>query len=128
MTPAAWTKLALSLPETEQRSHFAQPDFRVRGKIFAGLSRDRTQGTLKLAPALQAECRARSTAFTLASGAWGRAGWTHVELAQVTLAEARPLVEHSWRLVAPRALQLAAHEAPTARLPKVARPRAPKPR
>jgi hypothetical protein len=53
-TAAQMRKLALVLPEAEEKSHFEQPDFRVRNKIFAGLSRDGTEGNLKLAPELQA--------------------------------------------------------------------------
>lgn len=104
MTPAQWRKLAASLPEVIEKSHFEQPDFRVRGKIFAGLSRDRKQGTLKLRPELQAALREGSTAFFPAAGAWGRSGWTHVELANVKLSEVREPMKHAWRLVAPKRL------------------------
>ena len=37
MTPAGFRKLALQLPETEEKEHMHHPDFRVRGKIFATL-------------------------------------------------------------------------------------------
>jgi hypothetical protein len=51
MTPAAFRKLALSLPETEQRQHMSHPDFRVAGKIFATLGYpDKTRGMVKLSP------------------------------------------------------------------------------
>ena len=35
MTPNDFRKLALALPETEERAHMNHPDFRVAGKIFA---------------------------------------------------------------------------------------------
>jgi hypothetical protein len=105
MTPRSWSKLALSLPEVVQKSHFGQPDFRVHGKIFAGLSSDQTQGNLKLRPEVQAELLARSSAFTPAAGAWGRSGWTHVTLAATTVREMRPLMLQAWELVAPKALR-----------------------
>jgi len=38
MTANDFRKLALSLPETEERCHMSHPDFRVAGKIFATLS------------------------------------------------------------------------------------------
>ena len=37
MTPNGFRKLALRLPDTEEREHIESPDFRVRGKIFATL-------------------------------------------------------------------------------------------
>ncbi|HVH48238.1 MAG TPA: MmcQ/YjbR family DNA-binding protein, partial [Labilithrix sp.] len=53
-TAAQMRKLALSMPETEESSHFEKPDFRVNGKIFAGLSRDGERANLKLTPEIQA--------------------------------------------------------------------------
>jgi hypothetical protein len=37
MTPDAFRRLALSLPEAAEIGHMGHPDFRVRGKIFATL-------------------------------------------------------------------------------------------
>lgn len=55
MPPAQFRTLALAMPDSEEKSHFGQPDFRVRGKIFAGLDPEGTRGTLKLPPELQFE-------------------------------------------------------------------------
>ena len=112
ITPAQWRQLALALPESEEKAHFEQPDFRVHNKIFAGLARDQQTGSLKLPPELQAMLLdARAAAFYPAAGAWGRSGWTHVVLAELGLAEARELLGESFRLVAPKHL-LAATSAP----------------
>jgi len=95
----------MALPAVEEKSHFAKPDFRVRGKIFAGLSQDGKQGTLKLPPEVQAMVLdAKPKVFSPAVGAWGRSGWTHVQLSRVRLAELEALLVTSWRLVAPRRL------------------------
>jgi hypothetical protein len=105
VTAAQMRKLALSLPETEERSHFEQPDFRVRNKIFAGLSQDETLGTLKLPPELQAALiEAHPDVFFPAAGAWGRSGWTRVTLSNAKLDLLRPLVREAWRLIAPKTL------------------------
>lgn len=102
-------KLALSLPEAEEKSHFEQPDFRVRNKIFAGLSPDGKRGTLKLSPEAQAMLlEARPGVFSPAAGAWGRKGWTHVELSKALLPELKELLNEAWALVAPKRL-LAQH-------------------
>jgi len=111
---AQMRKLALSMPDVEERSHFEQPDFRVRGKIFAGLSRDGARGTLKLVPEAQAMLLdAKPRAFSAAAGAWGRAGWTYVELARVREAELEGLLLQAWRLVAPKRLVAAQQGAAT---------------
>lgn len=102
-TAAQFRKLALSMPETEEKSHFEQPDFRVKGKIFCGLSRDGETANLKLTPELQAMVLS-DAAFTPAAGAWGRSGWTHVLLRAVELEALRDLVREAWRIVAPKKL------------------------
>ena len=56
VTPAQFRKLALSFPETEERSHMHHPDFQVSGKIFATLGYpDKSHGMVKLTPEQQAE-------------------------------------------------------------------------
>jgi hypothetical protein len=108
ITAAQWRKLALSLPETEEKSHFGQPDFRVRNKIFAGLSPDGKRATLKLGLEAQAMVlEGKPRAFFPAAGAWGRKGWTHVDLARVRLSEVEELVTEAWRLTAPKRLVIA---------------------
>jgi len=105
VTIAQMRKLALALPAVEEKSHFEQPDFRVRGKIFASLSRDGRRGTLKLPPEVQAMVLdARPKVFSPAAGEWGRSGWTYVQLSRARVAELSALLAESWRLVAPRRL------------------------
>jgi len=102
VTRAQFAKLALALPETAQASHFGQPDFRVRGKIFANLDRALERAVLKLQKDLQLMLVAsRPEVFVPASGAWGNAGWTQIELGPLRLAELRELVADAWRQIAP---------------------------
>jgi hypothetical protein len=87
----------------------------VRGKIYASLSRDGTRATLKLPPDVQAMVLdARPKVFSAAAGAWGRGGWTYVQLARARVAELSALLAESWRLVAPRRLAQADSAAPAA--------------
>ena len=129
VTVAQMRKLALALPAVEEKSHFEQPDFRVRGKIFASLSRDGTRATLKLPPDVQTMVLdARPKVFSAAAGAWGRSGWTYVQLARARVAELSALLAESWRLVAPRRLAQAESAAPAAgkvRAARAAPPREP---
>jgi len=111
-----WRELACSLPEVEEKSHFGQPDFRVCGKIFAGLSPDEKQGTLKLPRELQAMLlEAKPQAFSPAAGAWGDKGWTHVTLAKLEAGAAPELLREAWRQVAPKKLQPSAAKPITAK-------------
>ena len=51
MTANEFRRIALALPEAEQRSHMSHPDFRVGGKIFATLGYpDKSRGMVKLSP------------------------------------------------------------------------------
>lgn len=112
-TAQAARKIALSLPDTEERSHFGKPDFRVRGKIFAGLSSDERQASMKLPLELQTMMvEAKPKVFAPAAGGWGRSGWTYVELAHVDVDELRQLVVEAWQLIAKRIAPLPGGEAP----------------
>ncbi|HET8932815.1 MAG TPA: MmcQ/YjbR family DNA-binding protein [Polyangiales bacterium] len=105
ITAAQFRKLALALPEVEEKSHFEQPDFRVRNKIFAGLTQDQGRGTLKLTPELQAMVMsAEPDVFVPAAGAWGRKGWTRIVLANAELPGLRELIAEAYSLVAPKSL------------------------
>ena len=105
VTRQQFAELALSLPETSERSHFAQPDFRVRGKIFCGLDRADERGYMKLPEEAQAILvEARPDVFSPAAGAWGQSGWTYVTLPRVGLDELGELLTDAWRQVAPKRL------------------------
>ena len=107
MTANDFRKLALALPETEERAHMNHPDFRVAGKIFATLGYpDKTRGMVKLSPEDQHYfSKDHPAAFTPVKGAWGRGGATSVHLKAAkkdTLAKA---IEAAWRNTAPKRLQ-----------------------
>jgi hypothetical protein len=60
---------------------------------------------VKLPPELQSVLvDSKPNVFVPAAGAWGRSGWTYIELAQARLAEVKELVAEAWRLVAPKRL------------------------
>jgi hypothetical protein len=125
VTPAEFRKLSLALPEVEEKSHFEQPDFRVRNKIFSDMSPDGGRGTLKLTPEMQRMLLdAEPETFAPAAGAWGRMGWTHVQLARVERGALADLLREAWRLVAPKRL-VAAHSGKDA-LPPPAQRAAPR--
>jgi hypothetical protein len=109
MTPEAFRKLALSLPEAVESSHFDTPDFRVGDKIFATAGRVDGQSVLKLtADQQQMLCEAEPTMFAPVASAWGRKGWTNLVLAKTNAATARSALWMAWRNTAPKKL-LKAH-------------------
>ena len=82
MTPNDFRKLALALPETEERAHMNHPDFRVAGKIFATLGYpDKSRAMVKLPPEQQHYLsKDHPEAFIPVNGVWGRRGATSIVL------------------------------------------------
>ena len=84
MTPEEFRGLALKMPDAIEGAHMGHPDFRANGKIFATLYPDGERGMVKLTPDEQRDFLvADPSAFTPASGAWGRQGCTTVRLDSV---------------------------------------------
>ena len=106
MTPAAFRKIALSLPETEERSHMDHPDFRVAGKIFATLGYpDKTRGMVKLAPEDQHNfSKDYPDAFVPVKGTWGRRGATSVHLKNADQETLTRAIRAAWCNTAPKRL------------------------
>src|SRR5262245_6728317 len=95
MTQNEFRRIALAMQNAVEGAHMGHPDFRVHGRIFATLHPDGKQGMVKLTPDEQAEfLREAPSAFSPASGAWGRQGCTMVLLAaadEATVGEAMTL-------------------------------------
>ena len=105
MTPAAFQKLALSLPETIGASHFDTPDFRVANKIFATAGRIDGKAVLRLKPEQQQMlCEAEPDMFAPIDNAWGRKGWTNLVLANADPKTAKSALWMAWRNTAPKKL------------------------
>jgi hypothetical protein len=97
-------RLALMLPEAEEKSHFEKPDFRVRDKIFASLKSERF-AVLKLKPEEQKVVTdSEPDIFAAASGSWGKQGWTEVFLPDVDEVTLKSTLRMAWKNVAPKLL------------------------
>jgi len=105
MTPAAFRKLALSLPEAHEEPHFDRASFRVGKKIFATLAKDGT-AMVRVAPPseLQMLLAGQPEVFFSFGGWTERNGSLGVRLAAVDPALMRELLEGSWRYVAPKSV------------------------
>jgi hypothetical protein len=82
VTVNQFRRMALSLPEVEERGHMDHPDFRVGGKTFATLGYpDKKWGMVKLTPEQQRFLvPANPQVFVPAPGAWGIQGSTLIKL------------------------------------------------
>lgn len=79
MTADDFRRLVLGLLDVVEGAHMGHPDFRVNGRIFSSLHD--AGANVKLTPEEQARLMADAPrAFTPASGAWGRHGWTFIDL------------------------------------------------
>ncbi len=106
MTAKDFRRIALSLPETEERAHMNHPDFRVGRKIFATLGYpDRSRGMVKLSPEEQhyfsKDC---PDVFVPVKGAWGRRGATSVHLKAAKKEIVSKAILAAWRNTAPKRL------------------------
>lgn len=99
--------LALALPEAVEAGHMGHADFRVGGKVFAGFPRPGEMSLRLDAAEQEAVVQAAPRTYAPAAGAWGRQGWTVVQLAGADREELRELVIEAWRRRAPRRLAAA---------------------
>lgn len=74
------------------------PDFRIKGKIFATLNADLTQGMASLTPELQADYMAADKSIYPAAGAWGSKGSTMITLATADANVVRSALAAAWEL------------------------------
>jgi hypothetical protein len=98
-------RVALALPEAQEKSHFGKPDFRVRNKIFASLP-EANRAVVKLTPEQQDMLvTAEPSVFSPVPGGWGRRGWTSVALARCDEVTLKSALRAAWKNVAPKSLQ-----------------------
>ncbi len=98
-------RIALGLPEAEEKSHFGKADFRVRNKIFGSLPGE-DRAVIKLTQDEQAMlCEAEPAIFSPIKGGWGRQGWTAINLAVSDEPTLLSACRMAWRNVAPAKLK-----------------------
>jgi hypothetical protein len=93
-----------SLPEAEERETWGHPTFRVRDKMFAAMSDDGQQASVKATRQEQAALIAAAPETFGIPAYVGRHGWVSVQLATVDPAELRELLVEAWRQTAPKRL------------------------
>jgi hypothetical protein len=96
-------RVVLSLPEAEERETWGHPTFRVRDKMFATLSDDGRQATVKATREEQAALVAAAPETFSIPAYVGKHGWVGVQLATVDPVELAELLVEAWRHTAPNA-------------------------
>jgi hypothetical protein len=106
VTAADFRRIALSLPEAVEGSHFGAADFRVGGRIFATLALESEgYGVLLLTPQQQAGMvEDEPRIFSPVPKGWGRMGATRVLLAKVPRDILEAALRTAWRRRAPKRL------------------------
>jgi hypothetical protein len=97
-------RVVRSLPEAEERETWGHPTFRVRDKMFAALSDDGRQASVKATRQEQAALIVTAPETFGVPAYVGRHGWVSVELATVDPAELAELMVEAWRQTAPKRL------------------------
>ncbi|WP_333819287.1 MmcQ/YjbR family DNA-binding protein [Ohtaekwangia sp.] len=98
-------KLALSLPESSEEDHWGRPSFRVKKKIFLTLWPAEKRAVVKLSTVDQSVfCDYNAAVFYPVPGAWGKQGWTNIELQKVRKDMFKDALNLSWQSVAPKSL------------------------
>jgi hypothetical protein len=99
-------KLALSLPETEEHDHWGRPSFRIKKKIFLTLWPVEKRAVVKLALVDQSVfCDYNANVFYPVKGAWGKQGWTCIELSKVRKSMFIDALNLSWKQSAPKKMK-----------------------
>jgi hypothetical protein len=103
-TAKDFRKIALALPEAEERETWGHPTFRIRDKMFAAMASDGSSVSIKATKEAQAAL-VGSEPETFSIPAYvGHHGWVGVALAKVDAEELRELVTEAWLMTAPKRL------------------------
>jgi hypothetical protein len=97
-------KLALALPETEERSSYGTPGFRVRDKLFCRLLEDRESIVVYVDPVQRSELVEWKPQTFQVTAHYQNHPLLIVRLATAEREELRELLVESWRRRAPKRL------------------------
>ena len=93
---------ALSFPETDEHPHFDRTAFRVKKKIFATLPVADHTLNLRLTPADQfIYCKADPVSVIPVPNAWGKQGWTTINLKKIKISLFKEMLEKAFLTAAP---------------------------
>ena len=95
-------KMALALPETEEKPHFLLAGFWVKNKIFATIHADKNYVMVKLSPIDQSVfCSFNKEVIFPVPGGWGKHGATFINLKKVRKSMFLDALTTAWKTTAP---------------------------
>ena len=95
-------KVALSLPETEEKPHFHLTSFRIKNKIFATIHADKNYVMVKLSAIDQSVfCAYDKEVIFPVPGVWGKQGATFINLKKVKKSMFTDALTTAWKTTAP---------------------------
>ena len=98
-------ELALSFEEAVEQPHFHKSSFRIRKKIFASLDEEKKAIVVKFSDHEQVTFVAlASTSIAPVKGAWGKQGWTEIDLQTISEDILSYAIKTSYCRVAPKSL------------------------
>ena len=98
-------KMAMALPETEEKSHFHLAGFWVKKKIFATIHTDKNYVMVKLSPIDQSVfCSYDKEVIFPVPGGWGKHGATFINLKKVRKSMFLDALTTAWKTTAPAKL------------------------
>ena len=98
-------KIALALPEVEEKPHFHLTSFRVKNKIFTTIHPDKNYMMVKLSVVDQSVfCSYDKDVIFPVPGGWGKKGATFINLKKVKRSMLTDALTTAWKTVAPATL------------------------
>ena len=95
-------RIALSLEGTTEAPHFDRAAFKV-ARIFVTLAADGRTANIKFTPEEQEfKCMLAPAAFAPVPNAWGKQGWTTLNLATLGIDELKNALETAWQHAQPK--------------------------
>ena len=95
-------KVALSLPESEEKPHFHLTSFRIKNKIFATIHADKNYVMVKLSAIDQSVfCSYNKEVIFPVPGGWGKQGATFINLKKVKKSMLIDAMTTAWKTTAP---------------------------
>lgn len=105
ITAATARKLATAFDEATEEPHFENTAFKVKKKIFATMNEAEKRMTVKLSALDQnVFCTFDATVVYPVPNAWGKQGWTHVNLRTVRKEMLQDILTVAYCTVAPKKL------------------------
>lgn len=95
---------ALAFPEAIEMPHFEKTSFRVAKKIFATLDKKNLKVAVKLNEIDQSVFSSGKTGINPVQNAWGKQGWTIIDLKKVRKSLFKDALHTSYCEVAPKKL------------------------